>query len=104
MGEEEWAPGQVVQQVGGQDESWLFLCPFSRVRFLLFFLFVGGQGSHYDRLGRPGVRNMVYRKPHRSRFGSWEAAAMAPRAARSEIENKRLRTHHREFRKSDTVS
>ena len=36
MGEEEWAPGQVVQHVGGQDESWLYLFPFSRCDFFCF--------------------------------------------------------------------
>ena len=36
-------PGPVVQHVGGQDGSWLFLFPFSQVRFLLFFL-TGGWG------------------------------------------------------------
>ena len=36
-------PGPVVQHVGGQDGSRLFLFPFSRVRFLLFFVTgVGG--------------------------------------------------------------
>ena len=39
---EEWAPGQVVRKVGGQDGSWLFLFPF-KCDFLLFFL-IGGWG------------------------------------------------------------
>ena len=47
MEEEEWAPGQVVRKVGGQDGSWLFLFGCG---FLLFFL-TGGWG-----LGRSGAR------------------------------------------------
>ena len=67
MGEEEWASGQVVQHVGGQDGSWLFLFPFSRVRFLLFFL--------------PGaMETVIYKTATADCFGSGGAAAMALRA------------------------
>ena len=55
MEEEEWALGQVVWKVGGQDGSWLFLFPLFRCGFLLFFL-TGGWGPDYDRLGRSGAR------------------------------------------------
>ena len=54
-------PGPVVQHVGGQDGSWLFLFPFSRVRFLLFFL-TGGWGPDYDRQGRSGAMETVIYK------------------------------------------
>ena len=51
MEEEEWAPGQVVRKVGGQDWSQLSLFPLFACGFLLFFL-TGGWGPYYDRLGR----------------------------------------------------
>ena len=53
--------GPVVQHVGGQDVSWVFLFPFSRVRFLLFFL-TGGWGPYYDRQGRSGAMETVIYK------------------------------------------
>ena len=55
MEDEEWAPGQVVRKVGGQDGSWLFLFSLFGCGFLLFFL-TGGWGPYYDRLGRSGTR------------------------------------------------
>ena len=80
-------PGPVVQHVGGQDGSWLFLFPFSRVRFLLFF-FTGGWGPDYDRQGRSGAMEMViYKTATAERFGNGGAAAMALRAACSGIPN-----------------
>ena len=43
MEEEEWAPGQVVRKVGGQDGCfWLFLFPYSFVRFPLFVSWADG--------------------------------------------------------------
>ena len=45
--EEEWAPGQVVRKVGGQDGSWLFLFPFFGCDFLLFSLPVVGGPTIY---------------------------------------------------------
>ena len=53
--EEEWALGQIVWKVGGQDGSWLFLFPLFGCGFLLVFL-TGGWGPDYDRLGRSGAR------------------------------------------------
>ena len=54
-------PGSVVQHVGGQDGSWLFLFPFSfraRRRFLclsfVFSLLLVLWEAHYDRSGRSG--------------------------------------------------
>ena len=85
-------PGPVVQHVGGQDGSWLFLFPFSRVRFLLFFL-TGGWGPDYDRQGRSGVmETVIYKTATADCFGSGGAAAMALRAACSGIPNTRLHT------------
>ena len=50
--------GPVVRKVGGQDGSWLALCPFFGCDFLLFFL-TGGWGPDYGRLGRSGAREKV---------------------------------------------
>ena len=44
-------PGPVVQHVGGQDGSWLFLFPFSRVRFLFFSLLVVGGPTMTGKAG-----------------------------------------------------
>ena len=78
-------PGPVVQHVGGQDWSWLFLFPFSRVRFLSSFL-TGGWGPDYDWQGRSGAMEKVIYK-------TATAAAMALRAACSGMPNTRLHTH-----------
>ena len=43
MEEEEWAPGQVVRKVGGQDGSWLFLFPLFGCGFLCLSLPVVGR-------------------------------------------------------------
>ena len=56
------SPGPVVQHVGGQDGSWLFLFPFSQARFLLFFplsFLTGGWGPYYGRLSRSGARGYI---------------------------------------------
>ena len=87
-------PGPIVQHAGGQDGSWLFLFPFSRVRFLLFFL-TGGWGPDYDRQGRSGaMETVIYKTATADCFGSGGAAAMALRAACSGIPNTRSHTQN----------
>ena len=77
-------PRPVVQHVGGQNGSWL-LFPFSRVRFLLFFL-NGSWGPYYDRQGRSGaMETVICRTATTDCFGSVGAAAMALRTACSGI-------------------
>ena len=78
-------PGPVVQHVGGQDGSSLFLFPFSRVRFLLSFL-TGGWGPDCDWQDQSGAMEQVICKTATTDcFGNGGAAAMALRAACSGI-------------------
>ena len=95
-------PGPVVQHVGGQDGSWLFLFPFSRCdfpcfSFVLSLLLVVWE-AHYDRSGWSGHKGRWYiEKP--------TTATMALRAACSGIANKRSHTpqDHPAFRNPQKI-
>ena len=52
---EDWASDQVVQKVGGQGRSWLFLFPFVEC-LLPSVLLSARMRPYYDRSGRSGLR------------------------------------------------
>ena len=71
--------GPVVQHVGGQDGSWLFLFPFSfwgAGTFPLFFLLLVFVG-HYDQQGRSARISLGKRAEEKSATAFGGAAIIA---------------------------